>query len=54
MSDSSRVQPSGRDSWRNLRRAGNPVAALRGMASNSWLKLRHRHNCCGNYGDPGC
>ena len=48
------VRPSGADVWANLRGAGNPLAALRGMAANSWVKLRRREDCCGNYGDPGC
>ena len=48
------VVPSGADSWTNLRRAGNPAAALRGLLANSWTKLRRHENCCGNYGDPGC
>ena len=21
---------------------------------NSWLKIRTRSDCCGNYGEPGC
>lgn len=47
------IKPSGADVWTNLRGAG-PLAALRGMAANTWIKLRRRDNCCGNYGDPGC
>lgn len=49
-----RVSPSGGDVWANLRRADGPLAALRGMAANTWLKLRRGDNCCGRYGDPGC
>ena len=48
------IKPSGADVWANLRRAGSPLAALRGMAANTWLKLKRRDDCCGNYGDPGC
>ena len=48
------VRPSGADVWANLRGARSPLSALRGMAGNTWLKLRRRDNCCGNYGDPGC
>lgn len=48
------VRPSGADAWANLRGARSPLAALRGMAGNTWLKLRRRDDCCGNYGDPGC
>ncbi len=51
---SGRINPSGSDAWDNLRGAGGPFAALRGLAANTWLKLRNRDNCCGNYGDPGC
>lgn len=47
-------KPSGADVWANLRGARSPLAALRGMAGNTWLKLRRRDDCCGNYGDPGC
>ena len=50
---SDRIKPSGADAWANLRRAG-ALAAVRGMAANTWIKLRRRDNCCGNYGDPGC
>ena len=48
------IKPSGADVWANLRSAGSPLAALRGMAANTWLKLKRRDDCCGNYGDPGC
>ena len=51
---SDRIKPSGADVWANLRGAGSPLAALRGMAANTWLKLKRRDDCCGNYGDPGC
>ena len=50
---SERLRPSGRDVWANLRSA-SALAALRGLASNTWIKLRTRSDCCGNYGDPGC
>lgn len=50
---SDRIKPSGADVWANLRGAG-ALAAVRGMAANTWIKLRRRDNCCGNYGDPGC
>ncbi len=49
-----KVKPSLGDVWRNLRGADNPLTAVRGMASNTWLKIQRRDNCCGNYGDPGC
>jgi hypothetical protein len=48
------VKPSLGDVLRNLRGAGNPLTAVRGMASNTLLKIQRRDNCCGNYGDPGC
>ena len=57
MSDESsetKVQPSLGDVLRNLRGAGNPLTAMRGMVSNTRLKMQRRDNCCGNYGDPGC
>ena len=51
---SDRIKPSGADVWANLRGARSSLAALRGMAANTWLKLKRRDDCCGNYGDPGC
>jgi hypothetical protein len=30
------------------------TAKLRMAASNTWVKLRNRQSCCGNYGQPGC
>ena len=38
----------------NLCGARNPLTAVRGFLSNTWLKIQRRDNCCGNYGDPGC
>ena len=52
MADS--IQPSGSDAWANLRGASSPLAAVRGMLSNTWVKIRNRDDCCGNHGDPGC
>lgn len=49
-----KIKPSLVDVLRNLRGAGSPLAAVRGMAGNTWLKMQRRDNCCGNYGDPGC
>ena len=49
-----KVQPSLGDLLRNLRGAGNPLSAMRGMVGNTRLKMQRRDNCCGNYGDPGC
>ena len=57
MSDESsrtKHKPSLIDVLRNLRGAGGPLAAVRGMAGSTWLKIQRRDNCCGNYGDPGC
>jgi hypothetical protein len=32
-----------------------PLATkLRMVVSNNWTKLRHRQNCCGHPGQPGC
>ena len=53
-SNTTKVQPSLGDLLRNLRGAGNPLAAIRGMVSNTRLKAQRRDNCCGNYGAPGC
>ncbi len=49
-----RPTPSLADTLANLRSADSPLEAMRGMLSNTWIKLRRRDNCCGNYGDPGC
>ena len=46
--------PSFADTIANLRNARHPLAALRGIVVNNWIKLRRLDNCCGNYGDPGC
>jgi len=27
---------------------------LRMLVANNWIKVRHRQNCCGNTGQPGC
>ena len=38
----------------NLRQ---PMPAWRKLGlvlSNTWIKLRKRQGCCGNYGQPGC
>ncbi len=47
-------KPSMGDALANLRGADRPWQAARGFLTNSWIKLRKRDNCCGNYGDPGC
>ena len=39
---STTVKPSLGDMLRNLRGAGNPLTALRGMAGNTLLKIQRR------------
>jgi len=47
--------PNPGSSWRNLTSGDMPLTErLRRLASNSWVKVRHRQHCCGHYGEPGC
>jgi hypothetical protein len=27
---------------------------LQRIVANTWIKVRRRQSCCGNYGEPGC
>jgi hypothetical protein len=49
-------QPHGtpRETWANLRQPMPLGRKLRLIARNTWIKIRTRSDCCGNYGEPGC
>lgn len=48
-------RPSMSDSWRNFWESDMPMAKrVRVAMKNNLLKARHRKNCCGNHGEPGC
>lgn len=39
----------------NVRGTGEPWFRVLGqVASNFWIKVTTRRNCCGNLGQPGC
>lgn len=38
--------------WRTYQ--GSLIEKFRLAARNSWLRVVHRDNCCGNPGQPGC
>jgi hypothetical protein len=47
--------PNPRSSWRNLTTGDMPISRrLRLAVANTWSKVRHRQQCCGHYGEPGC
>ena len=48
-------RPSLRAAIANWRGDGGPaLEELRLSARNTWIKLRTRSGCCGNFGEPGC
>ena len=48
-------RPNLRASVGNLRDTGLPWRqVLSQVASNFWIKVTTRRNCCGNLGAPGC
>ncbi len=54
MSDGER-RPSFIEVWRNFRDYDAPATAkARMLLANSFRRIRHRTNCCGNGGQPGC
>jgi hypothetical protein len=38
----------------NLRKPMPLGRKTRLVLRNTWLKIRTRSDCCGNYGEPGC
>lgn len=38
----------------NLRQPMSLRRKLYLVSRNSWIKIRSRSDCCGNYGEPGC
>jgi len=50
-----RPRPSLRATFSNWATYDAPFTTkLRMVASNNFIKLRKRQNCCGNHGQPGC
>ena len=48
-------RPSIIASFANLRDSGlSWRECLAAIAANNWRKIRHRQNCCGHLGQPGC
>jgi hypothetical protein len=48
-------RPSPRSSWQNLTGGDMPLPLrLQRIVANTWIKVRRRQSCCGNYGEPGC
>lgn len=48
-------RPNLRASIGNLRGTGLSWGqVIRQVASNFWIKVATRRNCCGNLGQPGC
>jgi hypothetical protein len=48
-------KPSPKAMFSNWTTYDAPFATkLRMAVSNTFIKLRHRQACCGNYGQPGC
>jgi hypothetical protein len=42
------------ESVQNLRQPMPVGRKAKLLLRNTWLKLRTRSDCCGNYGEPGC
>jgi hypothetical protein len=38
----------------NLRQPMPLGRKLKLVIRNTWIKIRTRSDCCGNYGEPGC
>ncbi|MEX2393512.1 MAG: hypothetical protein WD826_03425 [Actinomycetota bacterium] len=48
-------EPNVGDTMRNFWRSDMPFPKRVAVAMrNNFLKARHRKNCCGNHGEPGC
>jgi hypothetical protein len=42
------------ETLQNLRQPMPLGRKIRLVLRNTWLKIRNRSDCCGNYGEPGC
>jgi hypothetical protein len=53
--DSGHLRPSLRASFNNFRTYDAPLhVKLALTVRNNLLTIRHRSNCCGSHGEPGC
>jgi hypothetical protein len=42
------------EALQNLRQPMPLGRKIRLVLRNTWIKIRTRSDCCGNYGEPGC
>jgi len=54
MCQSKRPRPDMRAFFTNLAGPQPWTTKVRLLLRNNWLKIRHRQDCCGHPGEPGC